>query len=129
LISQASLDDLNARLTRPLPMNRFRPNIVVDGLPAYGEDHVYEFIAGPVRLRAVKPCARCVVTTTNQLTGEREGEEPLRTLRQYRFDRSVTGVAFGQNLILSEDGAPENARLEVGQPLGVDYRAAPSAAN
>ena len=129
LISQASLDDLNARLTRPLPMNRFRPNIVVEGLPAYGEDHVYEFIAGPVRLRAVKPCARCVVTTTNQLTGERDGEEPLRALKQYRYDRSVSGVAFGQNLILSDDGAMQGARLEVGQTLGVDYRAARSAVN
>src|SRR5690606_12534707 len=79
LISQASLDDLNGRLSTPLPMNRFRPNIVVDGLPAYGEDVVREFNIDGVRLQPVKPCVRCVITTTNQLTGEREGEEPLRT--------------------------------------------------
>jgi uncharacterized protein YcbX len=122
LISQASLDDLNARLEQPLPMNRFRPNIVVDGLPAYGEDHVYEFVAGSVRLRPVKPCARCVVTTTNQLTGERDGEEPLRTLKQYRFNRAVMGVAFGQNLILGDSAQAANSPwLTVGQEFGVDY--------
>jgi uncharacterized protein YcbX len=120
LISQASLDDLNARLPQPLPMNRFRPNIVVDGLPPYGEDHVYEFIAGTARLRVVKPCARCVVTTTDQDRGERDGEEPLRTLKKYRFDRSVMGVAFGQNLILSESDG--EASLTAGQEIGVDYR-------
>jgi hypothetical protein len=99
-ISRASLADLNARLAAPLPMNRFRPNLVLDGLPAYGEDKVGDLVAGPVRLRRVKPCTRCRITTTNQATGEVEGEEPLRTLKGYRWDATLHGVAFGQNLIV-----------------------------
>ncbi len=114
VISQASLDDLNSRLPAPLPMNRFRPNIVVDGLPAYGEDDVHEFRNGPVALRVVKPCSRCAIPTTDQATGERTGEEPLRTLRSYRFSRELKGVLFGQNVILVEG---DGETLHVGQQL------------
>lgn len=119
VISLASLADLNARLPQPLPMNRFRPNIVIDGLPAYGEDRVHEFVADGVRLRVVKPCTRCAVTTTNQQTGEREGDEPLRTLKQYRFDRELKGVTFGQNLILIEGRGRE---LRVEQQIDVVWK-------
>jgi uncharacterized protein YcbX len=115
-ISQSSLDDLNSRLPQPLPMNRFRPNIVLAGLPPFGEDGVHEFVGDGVRLRAVKPCSRCIVTTTNQETGRREGDEPLRTLRQFRFDRELKGVTFGQNLILIEGAG---RMLRVGQELAV----------
>lgn len=115
-ISQASLDDLNTRLPAPLPMNRFRPNIVLEGLPPFGEDSVHELVGDAVRLRAVKPCTRCIVTTTNQTTGRREGDEPLRTLRQFRFDRELKGVTFGQNLILIEGAG---RALRVGQELAV----------
>jgi uncharacterized protein len=115
-ISQASLDDLNSRLPQPLPMNRFRPNIVLEGLPPFGEDRAHEFAGDGVRLRAVKPCTRCIVTTTNQATGQREGNEPLQTLRQFRFDRALKGVTFGQNLILIEGAGRE---LRVGQELAV----------
>lgn len=115
-ISQASLDDLNSRLPEPLPMNRFRPNIVLEGLPPFGEDRVHELLGDAVRLRAVKPCTRCIVTTTNQATGRRDGEEPLRTLRQFRFDRGLAGVTFGQNLILIDGAGRE---LRVGQKLAV----------
>ena len=110
MISQASLDDLNSRLPQPLPMNRFRPNIVVDGLPAYGEDDVHEFATDGVTLRGVKPCTRCTITTTNQATAEREGEEPLRTLRSYRFSRELKGVLFGQNPILMQGVGAANCR-------------------
>ena len=116
LISQASLDELNGRLEQPLPMNRFRPNIVVDGLPPFGEDSVIDFIAGDVTLRVSKPCTRCAITTTDQLTGERSSEEPLRTLKEYRFDRALRGVAFGQNLILLSGLGGE---LKVGQTFDV----------
>lgn len=116
VISQASLDDLNRRLPRPLPMNRFRPNIVVDGLPAYGEDDVFEFAADAARLRVVKPCLRCIITTTDQECAERDGDEPLRTLRGYRFNKQMQGVMFGQNVILVEGAGRE---LRVGQELGV----------
>jgi uncharacterized protein len=112
LISQASLDDLNRRLPTPLPMNRFRPNIVMDGLPAYGEDSVNDFVLDGVRLKPVKPCTRCTITTTDQSTGERLSDEPLRTLREYRFSRELKGLMFGQNLILLDGAGRE---LSVGQ--------------
>ena len=100
VISQASLDDLNTRLPLPLPMNRFRPNIVIRGVDAYAEDRIHEIHAGEVRLRVVKPCTRCAITTTDQSTAERESDQPLRALKQYRFSRQLKGVLFGQNAIL-----------------------------
>jgi len=99
-ISRASLADLNERLAVPLPVDRFRPNLVLDGLPPYGEDRLEDLVAGTVRLRRGKPCARCRVTTTNQATGEVEGEEPLRTLKTYRWDPALKGVMFGQNMFV-----------------------------
>ena len=81
-------------------MNRFRPNLVLDGLPPYGEDAFGDLTAGAVRLRRVKPCTRCSITTTNQVTGAVEGDEPLRTLKTYRWDAALRGVKFGQNLIV-----------------------------
>lgn len=116
LISQGSLEELNRRLDQPLPMNRFRPNIVVDGLPPFGEDSVDEFVAGDVRLKTVKPCDRCVVTTTDQITGERTSDQPLKTLKEFRFDRNIRGVLFGQNMILTGGVGQE---LKVGQQLDV----------
>lgn len=114
LISEASLEDLNARLTHQLPMNRFRPNIVVSGLAPFGEDQLHDLTGDGVRLRRAKPCMRCIVTTTNQATGTRDGDEPLRTLAKFRFDRELKGVGFGQNMILI-DGL--GAQLRVGQEL------------
>jgi len=99
-LSRASLDDLNARLPAPLPVDRFRPSIVLDGLPPYGEDLLRDFHVGGAHLRVVKPCTRCVITTTRQSTGEVEGDEPLRTLKTYRWDRELHGVSFGQNVIV-----------------------------
>lgn len=116
LISQASLEELNRRMESPLPMNRFRPNIVVDGLPPFGEDSVDEFVAGDVRLKVVKPCDRCVITTTDQITGERTSDEPLRALKEFRFDRNMRGVLFGQNMILTGGLGKE---LKVGQQFEV----------
>lgn len=96
LLSEASLTELNRRLERPLPMDRFRPNIVVDGCGAHAEDGWSSLRIGGVLFRVVKPCARCVITTTDQRTGAR-GPEPLRTLATYR---TVGGkVLFGQNLL------------------------------
>jgi uncharacterized protein YcbX len=116
LISQGSLDELNRRMEQPLPMNRFRPNIVVDGLPPFGEDSVDEFVAGAVRLKVVKPCDRCVVTTTDQITGERSSDEPLKALKEFRFDKNLRGVLFGQNMILTGGLGNE---LKVGQQFEV----------
>src|SRR6185437_2405011 len=89
VIGRASLDDLNARLGTPVPMNRFRPNIVLEGLGPYEEDRIDELCGEGLRLRVVKPCARCIIPTTDQDTGQRDGQEPLRTLMKYRFDREL----------------------------------------
>lgn len=102
LVSQESLDDLNARLAIALPMNRFRPNVVISGqTQPYAEDAWAEIRIGEVRLSLVKACARCVITTTDQATAER-GAEPLLSLARYR--RVDRGVLFGQNLIPATNG-------------------------
>jgi hypothetical protein len=96
LVSQGSLDDLNRRLERPVPMNRFRPNLVVEGVAPFAEDGWARIEIGGVAFDVVKPCARCTVPTIDQDTAER-GQEPIRTLAMYR--RAGTDVYFGQNLI------------------------------
>ena len=97
LAGEASLADLNARLPKALPMNRFRPNLVVRGSAPFAEDGWKRIRIGGLPMRVVKPCARCVVTTTDQATGKRMGDEPLRTLA--RFRRQERGVMFGQNVV------------------------------
>lgn len=119
LISEASLAALNQRLERPLPMNRFRPSIVVSDLEAFEEDRIAELSNSAVSLHPVKPCTRCAITTTDQQTGLRDGEEPLRTLRSFRLDRELKGVTFGQNVIVSKG---INEWLEVGQRLQIRHR-------
>jgi hypothetical protein len=114
VISEASLADLNSRLPAPLPMNRFRPNIVIDGVAAFAEDHLHELHSDGCALRIVKPCTRCAIATTDQTRGARDGDEPLRTLRSYRFSRELMGVLFGQNAILVNGAGSE---LTVGQSL------------
>lgn len=96
VIGQASLDDLNARLEQPVPMNRFRPNIVFSGGDPYEEDGWKHFRIGNNRLLGVKPCGRCVLTTVDQKTGI-PGKEPLLTLSRYR--RMNERICFGQNVI------------------------------
>ncbi len=111
LLSAASLDGLNRRLTLPVPMDRFRPNIVVDGCEPHAEDGWTRIRIGEVEFRVAKPCARCVVTTVDQATGERK-REPLRTLSTYR---TVDGqVLFGQNLVHEGCGV-----VRVGDEVGV----------
>jgi uncharacterized protein YcbX len=109
LVSEESLADLNVRLDTPLPMNRFRPNLVIAGGEAFGEDRLVSFRIGDVRFRVVKPCDRCVITTTDQATGER-GPEPLRTLATFR--RQNGKVLFGQNVVHEGVGV-----LRVGESL------------
>jgi uncharacterized protein YcbX len=112
LIGQASLDDLNQRLpTGPVPMNRFRPNLVVSGAEAYAEDTWHHFELGGLSFQGIRPCARCVLTTTDQQTGQR-GSEPLRTLASYRGVGNK--VMFGMNVV-----GPERGELRVGAPLTV----------
>jgi uncharacterized protein YcbX len=101
IANQASLDELNQRLSTPINMDRFRPNIVVSGAEAWAEDDWHALHIGDTLSYAVKPCARCVVTTTDQATATR-GQEPLRTLASYRTRE--LGVIFGQNLIHTRTG-------------------------
>ena len=114
LLSKASLDALNAKLEQPLPMNRFRPNIVVDGLEPFEEDVLDSLGNERISLRPVKPCTRCAITTTDQARGERDGDEPLRTLRTFRFNSELRGVTFGQNVVLEKG---DGEWLETGQKL------------
>ncbi|MGG7575173.1 MOSC domain-containing protein [Streptomyces sirii] len=118
LTTASSLDAVNSLVAQgdhpdegPLPMNRFRPNVVVDGTAPWAEDDWRRIRIGEVVFRVVKPCARCVVTTTDQRTAER-GKEPLRTLaRRRRFgDRLV----FGQNLIPRGAGT-----IRIGDPFEI----------
>ena len=101
IIGQASLDDLNSRMEVPLPMNRFRTNFVFTGGGPYEEDNWKIFKLGDVKFQAVKPCARCVITTTDQDTAERF-KEPLLTLSKFRnFNNKVM---FGMNLVCESTG-------------------------
>jgi len=104
LISQSSLDDLNGRLAEPLPMLRFRPNLVVEGCEPYAEDGWKRIRIGDLTLRVVKPCSRCKITTVDPYTAE-TGSEPLQTLAGYR--KQGNQVFFGQNLL--HDGPGELA--------------------
>ena len=111
LISEASLQDLNHRLQQPVPMNRFRPNLVVTGCDAFAEDTWQHITIGNIGFQVAKSCSRCTVPTVDQQTGQR-GKEPLLTLATYRlWDGQIW---FGQNLIQQQQGT-----LRVGDRLQV----------
>ena len=101
LISQSSLDDLNARLESPLPMARFRPNFVIEGCEPFAEDGWEELTLGEARFRNVKLCDRCTVTTID--AEGNKGVEPLRTLATFR--KRDGKVWFGVNLLPDFDHA------------------------
>jgi uncharacterized protein YcbX len=107
LLSTASLRELNERITarggQPVPMSRFRPNVVVDGWDAHEEDHAMGVTTGAVDLGYAKPAIRCAVTMVDQHDGTKVGPEPLRTLATYR--RAVGGVAFGAKFAVVRTGA------------------------
>jgi uncharacterized protein YcbX len=104
VIGRASLDHLNEKLAAKgaaaLPMDRFRPNVVLEGLAPHDEDHLDTITIDGVVLKPVKPCTRCEVTTTDQATGRR-GAEPLVTLASYRRDDRLAGVTFGMNAVVA----------------------------
>lgn len=112
VISQASLDDLNSRLKEPVPMNRFRPNIVIDGVDAFAEDTWTHIKIGDIRFALDKPCARCVIVTIDQKTGE-QFKEPLATLAKYRREDD-NKVMFGQNAVHEKTGS-----IKVGDPVEI----------
>lgn len=101
MISKESLADLNSRLEEPLSVNRFRPNLVIEGGLPYEEDSMEHFIINDLSFYGVKPCARCMITTINQQTTEK-GKEPLKTLATYRMKNNK--IYFGQNVIAESIG-------------------------
>jgi uncharacterized protein len=111
MIGQASLDDLNARMNEPVPMDRFRPNIVFAGGEPFEEDNITEFIINDITFLGVKRCSRCVVTTIEQSSAQK-GREPLRTLAAYRQVNNK--IYFGQNILYKGTGV-----IHVGDELRI----------
>jgi uncharacterized protein YcbX len=109
IIGQSSLDELNQRLEVPVSMDRFRPNLVFSGGQAFEEDQFTRIKVGEVEFQVVKPCARCVLITVNQQTGEK-GKEPLATLATYRTVNNK--IYFGQNAVALAPGI-----VRVGDPI------------
>lgn len=113
IVSEASLANLNSRLAAPLPMNRFRPNFVVTGCEPHAEDTWKRYRIGDLVFRNVDACARCPITTTDQLTAER-AKEPLKTFATYRRDpRDHTDVIFGYNVVHET----KRGTMRVGDPV------------
>ncbi|MCQ4205965.1 MOSC domain-containing protein [Streptomyces longispororuber] len=118
LTALSSLDALNSLIAQgdhadegPLPMNRFRPNVVVSGTAPWAEDDWSRIAIGEVSFRITKKSGRCVVTTTDQTTAER-GKEPLRTLARHR--RFGDQLCFGTNLVPESTGT-----VRLGDPVTV----------
>jgi uncharacterized protein len=118
LISEASLESLNGRLiergSEAVPMNRFRPNIVVKGAEAFAEDAWSAFSINGVPMHGVKPCGRCIITTIDQEQGVKTGAEPVATLKMFRKSEDGNKILFGQNVIHSAQGT-----ISVGDVLRV----------
>ena len=111
LISQASLDDLNRRLETPVPMNRFRPNLVVAGTDPFAEDQWRRIRIGATAFDLAKPCSRCAIPSIIQETAGRD-PQINRTLAGFR---RVNGqILFGQNLLYRTPGV-----LNVGDPVEI----------
>jgi uncharacterized protein len=115
IIGQSSLDDLNNRLAEPITINRFRPNFVFTGGTEFEEEEWHEFRVGGLRFFGVKPCARCIMTTIDPLTGKKKGKEPLLTLNRYR--KAGNKILFGQNVLISQLG-----HISVGDEIEVISR-------
>jgi uncharacterized protein YcbX len=111
LLSRSSMEELNRRLPRPITEEHFRPNLVVEGCEPFAEDGWRRLRVGSVELEIVKPCARCVFTTVDPLTGEKARDgEPLRTLSGFR--RKDGKAMFGQNVLVRRPGM-----IHVGDPI------------
>jgi uncharacterized protein len=127
IIGENSLADLNSRLETQIPMNRFRPNLVVSNSDAFAEDNWKKLKIGETVFRSTKPCARCVMTTIEQKDGVFTGKEPLQTLAKYRLAKQLfpatyanfglngSAVLFGQNLVAENFGET----VKVGDSLEV----------
>jgi len=116
VVGEASVDELARRAGRAIPVERFRPNVVVTAAHPHDEDKWRRFAVGDLEFSGVKLCARCKVTATDQETGARDPEgEPLRTLALYRRIESL--VYFGLNAVHHGRG-----RIAVGDAVEVRER-------
>jgi uncharacterized protein len=115
--NRASLEALNLRMPAPVGMERFRPNLVLEGLPAFAEDRIAAVHIGSVTLNLVKPCTRCVITSMDQRSGA-PSTNPLPVLKQFRMDRKLHGVTFGENAV---PVAGVGQFIELGAECAVDY--------
>ncbi|MDQ7050754.1 MAG: MOSC domain-containing protein [Enterobacterales bacterium] len=113
LLNQASLDDLNQRLEKPVSMQNFRGNLIIEGAQAFAEDHWKKIRIGDIEFDLVKPCSRCVMTTVDPKTGIVSATtQPLKTLAKFR--KTKQGIMFGINLIPRSLG-----KIKVGDKLEV----------
>jgi uncharacterized protein YcbX len=120
--SEASLAHLNSRLKAkghaPVDIDRFRPNVVIDGVDAFEEDYAREARIGDAVIELVKPCVRCTVPSVDPARGE-QGTEPSDTLAAYRNDERAGGVTFGVNGILARGAG---SALQVGDEVELTLR-------
>jgi len=118
---QASLDDVNEKLRAigraPVPMDRFRPNLVIGEIGAFEEDYADFLQFGATTLKPVKPCSRCPIPSVDQATGD-IGPDPLDVMQGYRAKPELDGaICFGMNAIVTAGG---DERLVVGQEVGFE---------
>jgi uncharacterized protein YcbX len=117
VISEASHAALNGKLPQAVPMNRFRPNIVVTGIEEHDEDYFTHARCGEVALRFVNPCFRCSLTSIDQQSAT-PGFDVLPVLSTYRYDEAAKGVKFGAYAAIS---GGVGTRLHVDSDLEVDW--------
>jgi uncharacterized protein YcbX len=117
--NRASLEALNRRMPAAVGMERFRPNLVLEGLPAFAEDRIAALRIGAVTLNLVKPCTRCVITSMDQRTGA-ASTNPLPVLKEFRMDRELHGVTFGENAV---PAAGVGQFIEVGAECEIECEA------
>jgi MOSC domain-containing protein len=121
--NEASLEDLNERLPERIPMERFRPNLVLRGLPAWAEDRIETLSLGAVILRLVKPCVRCTIPSIDQQSGE-PSTDPTPALKTFRFSKALRGVMFGENAVIV---AGSGEAIERGVAVTATYESAATA--
>jgi uncharacterized protein YcbX len=118
--NEASLADLNERMPQAIPMERFRPNIVLAGLPAWAEDRIDTLEVGELTLRLVKPCVRCTIPSIDQCTGL-PSTDPAPVLRKFRFSKALLGITFGENGVIA---AGTGCEIEQGAACRVTWEPA-----
>lgn len=123
--NEASLTDLNERMPEAIPMERFRPNIILRGLPAWAEDRIDALDFGALTLRLVKRCVRCTIPSIDQRTGL-PSTDPAPVLKQFRFDKELLGITFGENAVIASGTGCE---IERGATCRVTFERTATAAS